>query len=191
VEYQHKLWTEESCIHRSLNNILLIKSFLERYDIPHITSAIVDVFEHTGNYIDTNNKTSNITDHMDYIKKESPLDVIDFKNFLVGDSNEWMRDGIYRFKGTHDYHPTIREHTKWLDEVLLPKIGLERRLTDETIQELDSKVRSGEFNDLSDVSEFFDKQTNLLYQRQDTRLYFDDFDVEYPDPNKGFDFNLR
>jgi hypothetical protein len=191
VKYQYSLWTEESLIHRSLNTILAIKSFLEVNQIPHITTAMFDVFKYTDNYIGEGDVNSDIKDHMDYVKGESPLDVIDFKNYLIPESDEWDRKGIYKFGGEIDYHPTIIEHVNWLDDILIPRIGYDRVLDDKTIIELDEKVKSmSEFNHAR-VNHFFEKKTNLFYQKQDTRVYFDDEDITYPNPQNGIYFNLR
>jgi len=167
---------EHSYVMHTLNNILLTKQFLESLGVNYYMTSMGYINKMNSDYPSEDSKIGwhgeNSTTDADIWRDIPSLKIYKDKIF----DDKWLypigtfawshKEEPYKFitqKGakTIDRHPTINQHSDYVEQIIKPKLGLSQK-TNSTAQKWIDKVNISYANSHSNFTYFVDNISNQL-----------------------------
>jgi len=168
-KYNNKLYSIDGLLFKSFYNIILINDYLKKTNIRYLLGSVNNPYLEVENYFDEVNIHYKTTDLINYVKDNVELHLQDFYSFLHRKDNQKKWKVGKKFKDYNDYHPTPRDHFKWVNNVLLDKIDIQLNFTENMLVPLENEIESYKIH--SELNNLCIKFPNLFWKRTDTKIY--------------------
>lgn len=172
ITKKNDLYNIEGLLYKSYNNILLIHNYLSSKNLKFHYGSMINIFDNVSNSFEQMYLSSNIIDLIKYVKDVVEFDLIDFYTYLNKDKKEIVWIKTKNFEKYTDYHPTTKDHFSWVKNILLPKIDIELKITEEQIQKIDDLVYP--ICTIDEMNNFVEKYPEFFQNRANNSVYLTD-----------------
>jgi hypothetical protein len=162
-KYLNKLYCIDGLQHNSFYNMWLINDYLKNKNLNYLLGSLDQVFNSNEKKL-VNEDTVKL---IEYVQESVNLDLKDFFSYLNysfnGETNKTWGNQM-------DYHPRPTQHFNWVKDILLPKLDINLKVTEDEILEIENFLDG--FNNLLDFENEATKKFPDFYEhRLNNKVY--------------------
>jgi len=171
TEFYHsvneKYTTLEGCAYKNLNSMLLIKNYLESKNVRYFFGASQNIFENT--FDELPEQHFNL---INIVKSELQFTLKSFNRYIYGDrtTTHWEITKTFSDSGIN-LHPRPTTHFNWVNDILLPHLDIELKISKDDIQLMESIVDKSK--KIEDCFTHFEIKTDYISNRLSSKIYFE------------------
>lgn len=169
-QYLDELYSIDGLIFKSMYNIVLINSYLKERHLNFYFGSINNLFQDVGNYFERLELEPETFELIDHVRSNIKFNMTSFHDYLYPNSKEWGKTKIW--DEYIDYHPTVVDHYEWIKNILLKKVDIDVKTTQEEINKIQELVDG--FKSTSQMEELKEKFPSFYeHRRLDGCVYFE------------------
>jgi hypothetical protein len=169
-QYLDELYSVDGLIFKSIYNIVLIDSYLKQKHLNYYFGSINNLFQDVGNYFENLELEPETYELIDHVRSNIKFNMTSFHDYLYPNSKEWVKTKVW--EEYVDYHPTITEQYEWVKNILLKKIDIDVKTTNEDVSKIQEMV-----DGMKSTSEMYKLEETFPsfyeHRRTDRYVYFE------------------